>query len=87
MRRTAALRRATVGAVWPRIGGGSRNPSSLAVRAAVFLSVSAVFLSVSALSLPVRPRGDRGSGGPYPGSSSIAAAEVALKTITLPRSG
>ena len=59
---------------------GSRDPSSLVVRAAVFLSVSVLWL-------PVRPRGDRGSGRPYPGSSSIAAAEVALKTITLPRSG
>ena len=28
-----------------------------------------------------------GAGGLYPGSSSIAAAEVALNTITLPRSG
>ena len=26
-------------------------------------------------------------GGPYPGSSSIAVAEVALETITMPRPG
>ena len=53
---------------------------SLIVRAAVLLFASVLWL-------PVRSRGDRGSGRPYPGSSSIAAAEVALKTITLPRSG
>ena len=46
MRRTAAWRWATVAAVWPRIGGGSRNPSSLVVRAAVFLSVSVLSLLV-----------------------------------------
>jgi hypothetical protein len=35
----------------------------------------------------VAPPPTEAAGGPYPGSSSIAAAEVALKTITLPRSG
>jgi hypothetical protein len=80
VRWTAAWRRATVVAMRLRIGGGSRDPLSLVVRAAFFQSASVLWL-------PVRSRGDRGSGRPYPGSSSIAAAEVALKTITLPRSG
>ena len=46
MRRTAAWRWATVAAVWPRIRGGSRNPLSLIVRAAVFLSVSVLSLLI-----------------------------------------
>jgi hypothetical protein len=43
---TADLRWATVAAVWPRIRGGSRNPSSLVVRVTVFLSVLVLWLLI-----------------------------------------